>query len=239
MSYATRDTRQFAASTPSVTVWPPSRLGPRGKRRSTSHFSQVSIRWRIPRASRAIRRSRRRCAAAELAHRPPLKYPGPSRPDRRERCCCGTQPSRHGRRHRPAFAGRARPRGRPGVSSFATMTASRIARAICILVHDFSSAFGSIRSSDDRLPAEGRTLPRWRCSMICVDPMDRSWRTPKPTTPRSPTRWGVTDTRMTRRHYAHLLDSVVAAELQAKLPTFNARRARTPYESVSLRPRLP
>ncbi len=38
---------------------------------------------------------------------------------------------------------------------------------------------------------------------------------------------GHADTRMTRRHYAHLLDSVVAAELQAKLPTFKARRSRT------------
>jgi len=37
---------------------------------------------------------------------------------------------------------------------------------------------------------------------------------------------GHADTRMTRRHYAHLLDSVVAAELQAKLPTFKARRPR-------------
>jgi integrase len=37
---------------------------------------------------------------------------------------------------------------------------------------------------------------------------------------------GHADTRMTRRHYAHLLDSVVAAELQAKLPTFKARRSR-------------
>ena len=37
---------------------------------------------------------------------------------------------------------------------------------------------------------------------------------------------GHADTRMTRRHYAHLLDSVVATELQAKLPTFKARRPR-------------
>jgi integrase len=37
---------------------------------------------------------------------------------------------------------------------------------------------------------------------------------------------GHADTRMTRRHYAHLLDSVVAAELQAKLPTFKAHRSR-------------
>ncbi len=37
---------------------------------------------------------------------------------------------------------------------------------------------------------------------------------------------GYADTRMTRRHYAHLLDSVVAAELQAKLPTFGVRRSR-------------
>lgn len=37
---------------------------------------------------------------------------------------------------------------------------------------------------------------------------------------------GHADTRMTRRHYAHLLDNVVAAELQAKLPTFKARRSR-------------
>ena len=36
---------------------------------------------------------------------------------------------------------------------------------------------------------------------------------------------GHADTRMTRRHYAHLLDSSVAAELQAKLPKFNSRRA--------------
>jgi hypothetical protein len=37
---------------------------------------------------------------------------------------------------------------------------------------------------------------------------------------------------MTRRHYAHLLDSVVAAELQANLPTFKARRsARIPCDS--------
>jgi integrase len=35
---------------------------------------------------------------------------------------------------------------------------------------------------------------------------------------------GHSDTRMTRRHYAHLLDSVVAAELQAKLPKFKASR---------------
>jgi integrase len=33
-------------------------------------------------------------------------------------------------------------------------------------------------------------------------------------------------TRMTKRHYAHLLDSVVDAELQAKLPTFRARSSR-------------
>lgn len=31
---------------------------------------------------------------------------------------------------------------------------------------------------------------------------------------------------MTKRHYAHLLDSVVAAELQDKLPTFRTRSAR-------------
>jgi integrase len=37
---------------------------------------------------------------------------------------------------------------------------------------------------------------------------------------------GHKDTRMTRRHYAHLLDSVVAAELQSRLPKFNARRTR-------------
>lgn len=37
---------------------------------------------------------------------------------------------------------------------------------------------------------------------------------------------GHKDTRMTRRHYAHLLDSVVADELQAKLPTFKARATR-------------
>lgn len=37
---------------------------------------------------------------------------------------------------------------------------------------------------------------------------------------------GHADTRMTRRHYAHLLDSVVATELQAKLPTFRARASR-------------
>jgi integrase len=37
---------------------------------------------------------------------------------------------------------------------------------------------------------------------------------------------GHADTRMTRRHYAHLLDSVVAAELQARLPTFKATKSR-------------
>jgi integrase len=37
---------------------------------------------------------------------------------------------------------------------------------------------------------------------------------------------GHADTRMTKRHYAHLLDSVVAAELQAKLPTFQTRSSR-------------
>jgi hypothetical protein len=37
---------------------------------------------------------------------------------------------------------------------------------------------------------------------------------------------GHADTRMTKRHYAHLLDSVVAARLQAKLPTFRARSSR-------------
>ena len=37
---------------------------------------------------------------------------------------------------------------------------------------------------------------------------------------------GHADTRMTKRHYAHLLDSVVAAELQAKLPTFRTRSSR-------------
>ena len=37
---------------------------------------------------------------------------------------------------------------------------------------------------------------------------------------------GHADTRMTRRHYAHLLDSVVAAELQAKLPAFKVRATR-------------
>jgi integrase len=36
---------------------------------------------------------------------------------------------------------------------------------------------------------------------------------------------GHADTRMSRRHYAHLLDRVAAAELQAKLPTFKARRS--------------
>jgi hypothetical protein len=53
--------------------------------------------------------------------------------------------------------------------------------------------------------------------------MDLYWRMHKPMTPRLRTH---ADTRMTRRHYAHLLDSVVAAELQAKLPTFKARRSR-------------
>jgi integrase len=37
---------------------------------------------------------------------------------------------------------------------------------------------------------------------------------------------GHKDTRMTRRHYAHLLDSVVASELQSKLPKFKARASR-------------
>jgi integrase len=37
---------------------------------------------------------------------------------------------------------------------------------------------------------------------------------------------GHADTRMTRRHYAHLLDSVVATEIQNKLPTFRASRGR-------------
>ncbi len=37
---------------------------------------------------------------------------------------------------------------------------------------------------------------------------------------------GHADTRMTKRHYAHLLDSVVAAELQAKLPIFRTRSSR-------------
>jgi integrase len=37
---------------------------------------------------------------------------------------------------------------------------------------------------------------------------------------------GHVDTRMTKRHYAHLLDSVVAAELQDKLPTFRTRNSR-------------
>jgi integrase len=37
---------------------------------------------------------------------------------------------------------------------------------------------------------------------------------------------GHADTRMTRRHYAHLLDSVVATELQTRLPKFKARVSR-------------
>ncbi len=37
---------------------------------------------------------------------------------------------------------------------------------------------------------------------------------------------GHADTRMTKRHHAHLLDSVVAAELQDKLPTFRTRSSR-------------
>jgi integrase len=37
---------------------------------------------------------------------------------------------------------------------------------------------------------------------------------------------GHSDTRMTRRHYAHLLDATVAAEVQAKLPIFTPRRPR-------------
>ena len=37
---------------------------------------------------------------------------------------------------------------------------------------------------------------------------------------------GHADTRMTKRHYAHLLDSVVAAEMQAKLPTFRTGSSR-------------
>ena len=32
--------------------------------------------------------------------------------------------------------------------------------------------------------------------------------------------------RMTKRHYAHLVDSVVAAELQGKLPKFRTRNSR-------------
>jgi integrase len=35
---------------------------------------------------------------------------------------------------------------------------------------------------------------------------------------------GHADTRMTRRHYAHLLDATVAAELEARLPAFKATR---------------
>jgi len=35
---------------------------------------------------------------------------------------------------------------------------------------------------------------------------------------------GHSDTRMTRRHYAHLLDSTIAAELEAKLPAFKPSR---------------
>jgi integrase len=38
---------------------------------------------------------------------------------------------------------------------------------------------------------------------------------------------GHKDTRMTRRHYAHLLDSVVAVELQDKLPKFRASRGKS------------
>jgi integrase len=37
---------------------------------------------------------------------------------------------------------------------------------------------------------------------------------------------GHVDERMTRRHYAHLLDSSVAVEIQAKLPKFKATRAK-------------
>lgn len=37
---------------------------------------------------------------------------------------------------------------------------------------------------------------------------------------------GHSDTRMTRRHYAHILESTVAAELEAKLPTFKPARSR-------------
>jgi len=38
---------------------------------------------------------------------------------------------------------------------------------------------------------------------------------------------GHADTRMVRRHYGHLLDSMVAAELQDKLPTFRPNRPKT------------